>query len=243
MQDSFVPYYVQVAETIKNRILSGYYREGEPIPSYRKLEKEFKISNATVRKAIDLLVQEGWISKRRGLGTNVKTTRIDKIVWELSGNLQRLRDSSRHIELKTEVLQIENIPCPEVIGKILALDTSGEIWRMRKIRKLGDTVMSYYISYTDLNTGQKIDKESAEKMKFADLLREKCGIKLAKLEQKLEASTAELDLAKILKVSFGFPILYVENVYYADNERPVALTQIYYPGDRNVYRATIALWR
>ena len=46
-----IPYYLQVAETIRSRIIANHYSQGDLIPSYQQLEKEFNVSNITVRKA------------------------------------------------------------------------------------------------------------------------------------------------------------------------------------------------
>ena len=90
-----IPYYLQVAETIRSRINAKYYNQGDLIPSYRQLEKEFKISNITVRKAIDILLKDGIVNRKRGVGTEVSRIDENAITWELSGNLQSLRNSAK----------------------------------------------------------------------------------------------------------------------------------------------------
>ncbi|MBW1713811.1 MAG: GntR family transcriptional regulator, partial [Deltaproteobacteria bacterium] len=54
----YVPIYIQVAETIKGRIVANQYQPGDLIPSARELESEFGVSNITIRKALELLTQE-----------------------------------------------------------------------------------------------------------------------------------------------------------------------------------------
>ncbi len=79
-----IPYYLQVAETIRSRILANHYSQGDLIPSYRELEKEFNVSNITVRKAAAILVQDGLINHRKGIGTEVSKIDEDNITWELT---------------------------------------------------------------------------------------------------------------------------------------------------------------
>jgi GntR family transcriptional regulator len=236
-----IPYYVQVAETIRSRITTNWYKQGDLIPSYKQLEKEFNTSNITVRKAIGVLVENGIINRKKGIGTEVSKVDEDNITWELTGNLQSLRNSYDKVSLAAEVLEITKTTCPPHIGKILSVGPKKKIWRMKKIRRHEEIIMAYYVTHSDPRWCISITKSEAEKGGFIDLFRRKSGLTLTRLEQKVEASVADLDLSAILKVSFGSPLLHIENTYYTDENKPVLITQIYYRGDKNSYKATIVL--
>ncbi len=236
-----IPYYLQVAETIRSRILEGHYLRGDLIPSYQGLEREFRVSNITIRKAIDVLVRDGVISRKRGVGTVVSNCHPEVITFEVNGNFERLRHSADKIPLAIDLLEITTGPCPGHVRQVLSIEPGRQIWQMRRVRRHGETVMSYYIHYSDPGWCGKITKREAERERFVDLLRRASGIDLLRLEQRLEAAVANLDLSAILRVSFGAPLLFVENLYYSAQEQPVALTQIYYRGDRHFYKTTAHL--
>jgi GntR family transcriptional regulator len=236
-----IPYYLQVAETIRSRILAGHYIQGGLIPSYQELEKEFSVSNITIRKAVELLVRDGIIQRKRGVGTVVSEVNGETITFELDGNFQRLRDSAAKLPLEVEVLEITTAPCPSRVRQILSLDPSKEVWRMRKVRKHRDMVMSYYINYCDPCWCERVTEKEAERKRFVHLFCEKSGLRLIRLEQRVGAAVADLDLSAILRVNFGAPLLFVENIYYSSQDIPVALSQIYYRGDRHSYKATAQL--
>lgn len=63
-----VPLFVQLSEQVKDGILEGVFREGEQIPSSTEISLTYKINPATVNKGVNLLVDEGIVFKRRGLG-------------------------------------------------------------------------------------------------------------------------------------------------------------------------------
>lgn len=65
---SEIPIYIQVAQSIEDGILNGIYKEDEVIPSTTEISVNFKINPATVAKGFNLLVDEGIIYKRRGVG-------------------------------------------------------------------------------------------------------------------------------------------------------------------------------
>lgn len=70
------PLYITIMEVIKDKIISGEYKLGDYIPTETELEKEFEVSKITVRKAIELLEGEGYVSKKSGKGTTVISNSI-----------------------------------------------------------------------------------------------------------------------------------------------------------------------
>ncbi|MGY3778065.1 GntR family transcriptional regulator [Isobaculum melis] len=68
--------YQQVAHQIKQEIIKGIYPVGAHIPTEIILENKFKVSKITIRKAIDLLVADGYVQKKTGIGTVVLSNRL-----------------------------------------------------------------------------------------------------------------------------------------------------------------------
>lgn len=62
------PIYIQIAEAVKENILKGVFAEEEAIPSTTEISLQYKINPATVGKGFNLLVDEGIIYKKRGIG-------------------------------------------------------------------------------------------------------------------------------------------------------------------------------
>ena len=72
MEEFKAPKYLQVKQKIIHNIDNGSYKEKEAIPSERELITLFDVSRITVRKAIDELVNEGYLYRIHGKGTYVK---------------------------------------------------------------------------------------------------------------------------------------------------------------------------
>ena len=66
--DESTPIYLQLRGTVVRRILSGSLQEGDALPSVRQVAAEEKINPLTISKAYQLLVDEGLVEKKRGLG-------------------------------------------------------------------------------------------------------------------------------------------------------------------------------
>ncbi len=77
-----IPIFAKIAEGIKDHILMGDFKENEQIPSTTQVSKEYKINIATVNKAVNLLVYEGIVYKKRGIGMFVKEGAVEKLIEE-----------------------------------------------------------------------------------------------------------------------------------------------------------------
>ena len=76
------PIYIQLSERIKDDIFTGIYEEGKPISSTTERSVALHVNPATVLKAVNLLLQEGLIEKRRGIGMFVAQNAKEKITEE-----------------------------------------------------------------------------------------------------------------------------------------------------------------
>ncbi|MFS0780384.1 GntR family transcriptional regulator [Bacillus sp. 1P06AnD] len=80
--DNDRPIYIQLAEGIEDAILSGAFAEEEQIPSTTEISVTFKINPATALKGIKLLVDEGALYKKRGVGMFVATGSVKEIIMK-----------------------------------------------------------------------------------------------------------------------------------------------------------------
>ena len=70
-KESSVPLYQQLMEVIQNQILNGELKENDRIPTEIELSREYDVSRITVRKAVELLVEEEILIKRQGIGLSL----------------------------------------------------------------------------------------------------------------------------------------------------------------------------
>jgi DNA-binding GntR family transcriptional regulator len=242
-REDLTAHYYRIAETIRGRIKAQEYKFGDLLPTEKDLEKEFGVSNITIRKALALLVQEGLVVRKRAIGTRVIYKEDKRLAIRISGNFKDWYDSAyAKLKLDVDVLEILVTDCPERIRSILGLRKDEKIWRMKRVRKINRNPISYYINYGPPSLLGKLSSEDFEKRSFIEIFQDRCNIKLSKIEQQVEAAIADMDLASILKVRFGDPLFLVENVYYSTENMPVEVTHMYYRGDRYLYKTTIPLY-
>jgi len=83
--DNEKPIFLQFAEELEKNILKGIFEEGSQIPSTTEVAIKFKINPATANRGVNLLVDEGIIYKKRGIGMFVATGAREKIISKRKG--------------------------------------------------------------------------------------------------------------------------------------------------------------
>lgn len=89
-----IPLYQQVIDIIKNEISSGAYKAGARIPNEFELAESYKVGRVTVRRAIEELVQQGYLTKRQGKGTFVNAPKLKRKIRQ-KDDVQSFSDACR----------------------------------------------------------------------------------------------------------------------------------------------------
>jgi GntR family transcriptional regulator len=243
MKESGVPMYLKVASTIKSRVHSRVYQPGEWIPPARDLAKEFGVSIITIRKAVELLIGEGYLFARQGAGTMVTVPEMKKVEIRISGNFRDWLDSAsgRSPQLDVQVLDTAEFHPPESIRAHLCIGREESVGRVRRLRRYQGEIVSYFINYFRSEHLQQMPAWKFSGRPFVEVFQESLGIRFKHLDQRVEAVIADMDLAEVLETDYGFPLFFVENIYYSTQNKPVVVTHMYYRGDRYVYKASIPL--
>lgn len=238
-----VPHYQRVADTLKARIANGLYRHGEHLPAASQLEEIFGVSNITIRKSLEMLARDGWVAGKRGVGTIVTRAPAGDVVdIRLSGNFAEWFESASAAQhdITQEVLETGLGRPPERIGRLLGAAPDGEAWCLRRLRSTALGPISYHVNFTSPETGDLIDESDLTgPFSFVELLKRHAP--LARADQRVEASLADIDLAALLGTEFGAPIFFVENIYRTATGEVSAVTHLYLRGDRYCYSASISI--
>jgi len=108
---SRVPLYIQVASVLRQRLESGHWIVGERIPTLENFESEFQVALVTVRKAVDLLREEGLLQSWQGRGTFVVKQPLDRHWLKLPVNWADLVDSLK-ANVPSNIRIEDNVPAP-----------------------------------------------------------------------------------------------------------------------------------
>lgn len=239
------PQYQQVADTLRRRIMRGEYGKGDVIPTAAKLEELFSVSNITIRKALSILGDEGWIRGRRGVGTVVVSVPENKrLNIAVSGDFTEWVDtaSGKSLPIEQDVIGCGEEEGPGIVRQQLNVAADQKLWVMRRIRRIFGNIISYHVNFA---LPERLGSINADNMagsrNFVDVLREDCGCELVRMDQTVEASVADRDLSSLLNVDFGTPLFFVENKYTDRSEDVAAISHLFLRGDHYAYQTSIHL--
>ncbi|GAB2027418.1 GntR family transcriptional regulator [Lactovum odontotermitis] len=125
------PKYLQIYDDIKSKILCNAYPINSKLPDGRQLTQEYSASIMTVKKALDILVEEGYIIRRRGDGTHVKdwTKGRKAHLYAPEGSTQ-----VRHGNVTSKVITFEVIHPYAQVAEKLSIDTDDFVYRIERLR-------------------------------------------------------------------------------------------------------------
>jgi GntR family transcriptional regulator len=125
------PKYLRIHAALRDRITSGQWPPGQPLPAQRELAGEFGVSIMTLRQALQVLADDGLIDTRHGSGTFVAA----RYAYHL-GHLRSFGAdlAGQGAEISTRLLAADTVTPPEPVGARLGLSGPGQVLRLRRLR-------------------------------------------------------------------------------------------------------------
>jgi GntR family transcriptional regulator len=231
-----IPVYVRIRETLRDEITKGTLKRGERLPPEHELAAKFSVSRMTIRESIEDLVNEGLLYRRHGVGTFVAFPHLQRDHTRLTSFFDKAEEEG--VSVRAELLSLEVMPAKAIIARALDLPPGSRVIRIRTLRYADDVPITVHEAYVPQKPFASIVNENLEAQHLWTLY-EKCGYKVKRAVQRLEAREADRELADLMKIKEGAPILFKERTVYAEDGTPVEFTYCYNRGD--VYSLTVAL--
>lgn len=233
-KDIPVPLYYQLKEILLEYIQKQHLHTDRPIPTEAELSKHFGISRPTVRQAINELVVEGYLIRKKGKGTFVTKPKIKQSFLQV---LDSFNNEMRRkgLEPSTKVLGIEIMLCDENVGEALNIQEGSKVIRLRRLRYANGEPIVYVVTYLPYDRCYPILDKNLQYESLYEILREVCGFKLYKAVRSLEATIAGEYEALLLEVEKGAPIQFIKSVTYLTDETPIEYSLAKYRGDRSQF--------
>ena len=232
------PLYAVLETQIAAGIAGGEFPVGSQLPTEDSLVQRFAVSRTTVRKAIQNLSNRGLIEIRRGTGTFVTQPRITQDLTELTGFVEDM-DALGHAAT-ARLIDRTVVAADADVAQHLALAVGTRVIRIRRVRLANGVGMSLDETYLPLEIGEKIVTHDLELEPIFTLLEQRYDIPLLEAEYKLEAISADQDVAAALGVEAGSPIFLIERTSYSIGDRPVDYEKLHYRGDLIRFRTRLA---
>jgi len=229
------PLYIQLRDILKEEIAS--MEAGQRLPTDKELMAHYQLSSTTVRQALQLLVNDGLVSRRAGRGTFVSLKPITEI---LSGILGFSQLASR-TGLRASNKLVESRFCspPEPVRARLKLPPRTEVWKSVRVRYVEDLPVCVQTGYWRKDVGELLVSQDAERGAYYSILEQQSGITMEDASEVISVGTPSSLECSLLELPKGSRVLSVERVTIDSAGVPCEASFHSYHPDR--YRFTV--WR
>lgn len=236
---SFSPLYQQIKGLLLRSLQGGEWKPGEAIPSEIELAARFKVSQGTVRKAIDELATDNLLVRRQGKGTFVATHAEERTQYRF---LRLQPDDDAAISLRRRLLDCRRQRAPADVARALALKPAESAIQVRRLLLQGEQPVvldDIWLPATPFK-GLTADRLMGHRGPMYAFFEGEFGVRMIRADEKIRAVAAGGDAAQWLAVAEGTPLLSVERLSYTYDDKPVEWRRGLYVTAAHHYRNALS---
>jgi DNA-binding GntR family transcriptional regulator len=233
-RSSPIPLYYQLAQQLEQAITDGRLSAGDRLENELDLAERFGLSRPTVRQAIQELVRQGLLVRKRGVGTQVVHGQVKRPV-ELSSLYDDLDRSGQHPT--TQVLARELVAADARLAGALGIALGVPVLRIERLRSASDQPLAIMRNWLPADLAN-YTAEQLGRQGLYELLR-RSGVHIRIATQRIGARAASLPEARLLHERKGAPLLTMERTAYDDSGRAVEFGSHAYRADTYSFEVTL----
>lgn len=235
---AFSPLYQQIKALILQSLQSGEWKPSAAIPSETVLAARYKVSQGTVRKAIDELAAENLLVRRQGKGTFVATHAERTVQYRFLKLFPDNGDPKSEGPAERHIIDCKRTRASVEVGRALALRAGDPVLQVRRILKFADkpTILEdLWLPGTPFK-GLTLERLADYGGPMYALFETGFGVHMARAEEKIRAVLPDTEQSALLQVQPCTPLLSVERIAYTYNDVPMELRRGLYLTDTHYYR-------
>lgn len=218
------PLYKSIYYELKKKIEDGLYSKDDYLPTENKLSKKYNVSRVTIRQAIQMLVEDGYVQKKQGSGTHVIFSPI-KTAIDRSSKIKAFSDEMRRLgkNPSAQVLKFEMTTSSKSLSEELEIKENDLIYYYERTLLADDQPYCFEYGYMPISlfSDFSIAHITGSKMKYIEKDKK---YNVAYTHQIVHAILANEKLHNILQVPINSPLLEVTHIAYIDETLPLHKT-------------------
>jgi GntR family transcriptional regulator len=217
---AFSPLYQQIKARLMRSLQQREWKPGEAIPSETDLAQRFKVSQGTVRKAIDELAAENHLTRRQGKGTFVSTHSAVQTQYRF---LRLTPDGGGSARLQRRLLECRRMRASPALSQSLQLASGESAVQVRRLLLDGESpvVLDDIWLPGPLFAGLDAERLAGWRGPMYGLFESEFGVRMVRAEERLRAVAADAEASRWLAVPVASPLLEVERLSFTYGDRPV----------------------
>ncbi|HCE07449.1 MAG TPA: GntR family transcriptional regulator [Oxalobacteraceae bacterium] len=232
---TFSPLYQQIKALITQSLQSGEWKPGELIPSEVELATRFKVSQGTVRKAIDELSAENLVVRRQGKGTFVATHHEARAQFRF---LRLMPDGGEAHYPANRIIEVKRLRAPAEVARLLDIKAGDSVIFIKRVQSFDGTptILEELWLPGAIFKGLTAERLIEYKGPMYGLFESEFSTHMIHAAEQIRAVSADDESAELLSVARGAPLLSVERVSYTYGNKPVEVRRGLYRTDRHHYQ-------
>ncbi len=232
---AFSPLYQQIKTLILTSLQDREWKPGDVIPSEQDLAARYRVSQGTVRKAIDELAADNLVVRRQGKGTFVATHAERHIQYRF---LRLQPDAGDEVRAERKIVECKRVRASADVARLLSLRSADPVVFVRRVLAFQGqpTILEdIWLPGTPFK-GLTLEALSSDQGPMYALFEAEFGVRMVKAKEKIKAEGASAEAATLLNVPLHHPLLTVERISYTYHEVPMELRRGVYRTDQHHYR-------
>ena len=218
--------YRAIADELRRRVEHGELAAGALLPSESDLSAAYGVSRVTVRKALDLLRDEGLVDSRQGFGWFVAADPVPQSLGRLGTIEAQLGELG--VTSERRVVSFRFTAAPPRVRQILGVDTVLEV---RRVNHADGQPFARVTVWCDEHLGARLSRSDVESSPFYELV----DVPIGGATQTIGAAAAGRDDAALLAVPEGSPVLRCERVTRGVDGQALLVSEHVFPGHRTEF--------
>ena len=232
---TFSPLYQQIKALITQSLQSGEWKPGELIPSEVELAGRFKVSQGTVRKAIDELAAENLVMRRQGKGTFVSTHHEARAHFRF---LRLVPDEGVPHYPESKFIEVKRVRAPADVARLMDLKSGDAVIFIKRVQYFDGvpTIVEELWLPGLIFKGLTAERLVEYKGPMYGLFETEFGTRMIRASEQIRAVCADAGAAHLLNIDLGTPLLSSERVSFTYGDKPVELRRGLYLTSRHHYQ-------
>ncbi|HEX6569162.1 MAG TPA: GntR family transcriptional regulator [Acidimicrobiales bacterium] len=218
--------YRAIADELRRRVEGRELAAGALLPSESELSAAYGVSRVTVRKALELLRDEGLIDARQGFGWFVATDPVRQTLGRLGTIEAQL--GALGVGSERRVVGFRFVTAPPRVRQVLGVDTVLEV---RRVNHADGQPFARVTVWCREDVGARLSRADVESSPFYELV----DVPIGGATQTIGAAAAGPDDAALLAVPVGSPVLRCERVTRGVDGQPLLVSEHVFPGHRTEF--------
>lgn len=234
---SIIPIYYQMIQFIRRQVENHFWNEDDIIPSERELCEKNGISRMTVRQAIESLVSEGILYRKKGIGTFVARQKVDQVLVKPTNFTADMLSIGMKPSSKT--LRCGILAATKEIAKMLKINEGDSVIELCRLRLADDKPMAVEQAFILKDAAQSILNTPMDNKSLYTVLKDECGLTVVLAKQTIQMTYSNQEFSHILNIKLDSPTFLMDRIDYLSDSRPIEYVKSYYRADR--YKFTVEL--